>query len=516
MEGARATALLSVAEMGRADALAMAGGVSGTALMEAAGVGVAQAIQERWSRRPVVVLCGPGNNGGDGFVVARHLAEAGWPVRLALLGTREKMRGEAAWAANRWSGAIESLATVLEGCGLEGGEGAPLVVDALFGAGLTRPLDGAARAVIETVATRRWPVVAVDVPSGVHGDTGQVLGAALHADLTVTFFRKKPGHLLLPGRLHCGALRVVEIGIPVTVLNPIDPIAVENDPEGWLGCFPWPRLEGHKFQRGHVLVAGGARMTGAARLAARAALRIGAGLVTLACPVEAFPLYAAALTAVMVEPVSDVAGFAALLADPRRNAVLLGPGAGVTPALRRRVLAVLKAERATVLDADALTVLAGAAGALFERLTPRCLLTPHDGEFARLFPAEVAEAPTRDDKLARARAAAVRAGAVVVLKGADTVIAAPDGRAAINSNAPADLATAGAGDVLAGLAVGLMAQGMPTFEAACAAVWLHGETAAGFGPGLIAEDLPEALPSVLTGLRNRTRDRTRWPVSGHE
>jgi NAD(P)H-hydrate epimerase len=502
--------------MGQADALAIASGVPGIALMEAAGAGVAQAIQGRWSRRPVVVLCGPGNNGGDGFVVARHLAEAGWPVRLALLGTREGMRGDAAWAASHWSGAVESLATVLDGGGSDGGEQAPLVVDALFGAGLTRPLDGVARAVVETVATRGLPVVAVDVPSGVHGDTGQVLGAALRADLTVTFFRKKPGHLLLPGRLHCGALQVVEIGIPATVLDQIDPIAVENGPEGWLSCFPWPHLEGHKFQRGHVLVAGGGRMTGAARLAARAALRVGAGLVTLACPVEAFPLYAAALTAVMVEPVSDVAGFAALLADPRRNAVLLGPGAGVTPALRRRVLAVLKAGRATVLDADALTVFAGAAEALFQRLTPRCLLTPHGGEFARLFPVEVAESPTRDDKLARARAAAVRAGAVMVLKGADTVIAAPDGRAAINTNAPAHLATAGAGDVLAGLAVGLMAQGMPTFEAACAAVWMHGEVAAGFGPGLIAEDLPEGLPSVLIRLQNWTRDRIRGPVNGGE
>ncbi len=510
-------ALLTVTEMAKADALAVAAGIPGTALMEAAGAGVARAIQERWAPRPVVVLCGPGNNGGDGFVVARHLADAGWPVRLALSTASDaitslrgdaitslrgdaitSLRGDAAGAASRWHGPIESVATVL-------GDGTPLVVDALFGAGLSRPLEGPARAVIEAVAARRLPVVAVDVPSGVHGDTGQVLGAALRADLTVTFFRKKPGHLLLPGRSHCGTLRVIDIGIPATVLNEIKPATVENDPELWLAQFPWPRRDSHKFNRGHVLVVGGGRMTGAARLAARAALRVGAGLVTVACPTEAFAIYASTLTAVLVEPVVDAAGYAALLADPRRNAVLLGPGAGVTPALRRQVLTALAVRRSTVLDADALTVFAGAAEALFERLTPHCVLTPHDGEFARLFPAEATEAPTRADKLARARAAAVRSGAVVVVKGADTVIAAPDGRAAVNANAPPELATAGSGDVLAGLVVGLLAQGLPAFEAASAAVWLHGEAADGFGPGLIAEDLPDALPRVLTDLRTRAR-----------
>ncbi len=503
----REPALLSVAEMARADALAIAGGISGAALMEAAGAGVARAILDRWSPRPVVVLCGPGNNGGDGFVAARYLAEAGWPVRLALLGGLRGLRGDAASAAARWPGSVGSLAAVLaEGSDwLDGATagGAPLVVDALFGAGLSRPLEGSARAVVEAVTARRLPVVAVDMPSGVHGDTGQVLGAAFHAGLTVTFFRKKPGHLLLPGRSHCGVLRVIGIGIPGSVLDEIAPAAVENDPEAWLAGFPWPHADGHKFSRGHALVVGGGRMTGAARLAARAALRVGAGLVTVACPAEAFPIYATALVSILVEPVADAAGFANLLADARRNAVLLGPGAGVTPTLRRQVLAVLGTDRATVLDADALTVFAGAAGTLFERLTPRCLLTPHGGEFARLFPAEVTDPATSADKLARARAAAARSGAVVVLKGADTVIAAPDGRAAINANAPPELATAGAGDVLAGLAVGLMAQGLPTFEAASAAVWLHGEAASGVGPGLIAEDLPEALPRVLAGLRTR-------------
>ncbi|MEI8393091.1 MAG: NAD(P)H-hydrate dehydratase [Rhodospirillaceae bacterium] len=495
-------ALLTVAEMARADGLAIAGGMPGITLMENAGAGVARAICMRWTPRPTLVLCGPGNNGGDGFVVARLLSEAGWPVRLALLGERAALRGDAALAAARWSGPVESLA--------ESHDGVELVVDALFGAGLSRPLEGDARAVLESLAHRRLAVVAVDVPSGVHGDSGRVLGTALPADLTVSFFRKKPGHVLLPGRALCGTLEIVDIGIPDSVLDTVRPAALENSPTHWREQWPRPALDGHKFARGHALISGGGKMTGAARLAARAALRIGAGLVTVACPLESFAIYAASLTAIMVEPVDGVAGFAALLADARRNAVLLGPGAGVSEELRARVLATLAgaggreggreggraAGRAVVLDADALTGFADAPAPLFAALTDRCLLTPHEGEFARLFPVE----QNLPDKLTRARAAAGRSGAVVLLKGADTVIAAPDGRVVINTNAPPWLATAGAGDVLAGLALGLIAAGMPVFEAACAAVWFHGAAAAGFGPGLIAEDLPELMPRLMKSL----------------
>ena len=496
MSGTFAHALLTVAEMGRADALAIAGGVPGIELMEAAGAGVAAAVAARWAPRPVLVLCGPGNNGGDGFVVARRLGEAGWPVRLFLLGERGALRGDAALASLRWSGPVEPLAALLD----EGGfEGAPLVVDALFGAGLARPLAGAARAVVEAVAARRLPVVAIDVPSGVHGDSGEVLGAALYADLTVTFFRPKPGHLLLPGRARCGRVEVVEIGIPEAVLDEIRPAAAVNCPNLWLPSWPAPTSEDHKYRRGHALIVAGGRMTGAGRLAARAALRVGAGLVSVACPPEAQLIYSLDRAALLVEPVADEAGFAALLATGRRTAALLGPGNGVSPALRERVLATLAAGLPVVLDADALTVFAGDPKVLFRTLGPRCLLTPHGGEFGRLFKSEAGLA----GKLARARAAAARSGAVVLLKGADTVIAAPDGRAAINANAPPDLATAGAGDVLAGLAVGLIAQGLPTFEAAAAAVWLHGAAAAALGPGLIADDLPEALPGVLRRLRER-------------
>jgi NAD(P)H-hydrate epimerase len=482
-------ALLTPAEMADADRAAIAGGVAGATLMEAAGRAVAEAAIRRWSRRPVAVLCGPGNNGGDGFVAARHLAAAGWTVRLGLLGERGALRGDAAVHAALWPGSVEPLSPALL-------DGAGLAIDAIFGAGLARPVDGVARTVIEALAARRIPTLAVDVPSGLDGATGAVLGAAAPADVTVTFFRKKPGHLLLPGRRLCGSLILAQIGIRDDVLVARPPKTFENGPPLWLDAYPWPDSESHKYRRGHALVRGGAVMTGATRLAARAAGRMGAGLVTLAAPEAAWPVYAAALTSVIVRPVADAAGFAALLADPRRNAVLIGPGAGTEPATRQDVLAALAAERATVLDADALTIFADAPDTLFAAIRAPTVLTPHEGEFARLFGPAAGR-----DKLARARGAAARSGAVVLLKGADTVIAAPDGRAAINANAPPELATGGSGDVLAGMILGLLAQGLDPFCAAAASAWLHGEAARAFGPGLVADDLLDTLPRVLRRLR---------------
>ncbi len=476
--------LLSVAEMYRADRLAMEGGVAGECLMEAAGWAVAGAVRRRFRPGRVAVLCGPGNNGGDGFVAARLLARQGWPVRVHLLGEVTGLRGAAATMASRWPGAVAPLTMAAL-------DGADLVVDALFGAGLARPLDGVALALVAEIARRHLPVVAVDVPSGVHGDTGAVLGAAPEAVVTVTFFRKKPGHLLLPGRRHCGAIEVADIGIPPAVLGDIRPVVAENGPECWLDRLPRPRPEGHKYDRGHAVVLGGGAMTGAARLAAHGARRIGAGLVTVAAPETALAVYRAGEPGLIVRPDSDFVG---ILADPRYTAVLLGPGGGVGGEMRGRVAAALVAGKACVLDADALTAFADDPAALFGSLSPRALLTPHDGEFRRLF------GPISGSRLERARTAAVRAGAVVLLKGADTVVAHPDGRAVINSNAPPELATAGAGDVLAGFALGLMAQGMDAFAAACAAAWLHGAAAARIGPGLVAEDLGEGLPAVLAGL----------------
>jgi hydroxyethylthiazole kinase-like uncharacterized protein yjeF len=477
-------ALLTPAEMAAADREAIAAGVPGTTLMENAGRAVAQAVAQRWSPRPVSVLCGPGNNGGDGFVAARHLAAAGWPVRLGLLGERATLRGDAAHHAALWTGTVEPLATALL-------DGAALVIDAIFGAGLARPVDGVPRAVIEALARRAIPSIAVDVPSGVDGGSGEVRGAAAPATLTVTFFRKKPGHLLLPGRALSGEILLAEIGIPAAVLARVAPKAHENGPALWLERYPWPSLAAHKYQRGHALIAGGAVMTGAARLAARAAQRIGSGLVTLAAPPAAWAVYAAALTGVIVRPEA----FQDLLADVRRNAMLLGPGLGADQATRERVLAALATGRAVVLDADALTAFAEAPDALFAAISGPVVMTPHEGEFARIFRLE-------GDKLARARAASAKSGAVVLLKGSDSVIAAPDGRAAINANAPPDLATGGSGDVLAGLVTGLLAQGLDPFRAAAAACWLHGAAARDFGPGLIAEDLIECLPGVLRRLKS--------------
>jgi len=486
--GWRNYALLAPQQMAEADRLTIASGVPGITVMENAGRAVADALSRRWSARPITVICGPGNNGGDGFVAARLLVERGWPVRLALLGTVAALRGDAAQAAARWQGAVAPL-------DLAALEGAALVVDGIFGAGLTRPVEGLAAAVIDAVNERQLPVVAVDVPSGVDGASGEVRGTASRAVLTVTFFRKKPGHLLLPGRDYCGETLLAQIGIPDTVLDKISPDAAANDPAWWLGGFPWPSLESHKYSRGHAVVAGGAVMTGAARLAARAAARLGAGLVTVAAAEAAFPIYASALTGVIVQPVKGLDDFRALLDDPRRNAALIGPGAGVGKETRDKALAIVGAGKRAVLDADALTSFSKNPDALFKAIRSPCVMTPHAGEFARLF-------DTAGSKLDQARRAARLSGAVILLKGADTVVAAPDGRATINENAPPYLATAGSGDVLAGMVLGLLAQAMEPFAAAAAAVWIHGAAAYRFGPGLVSEDLLETVPPVLRDLAN--------------
>ena len=483
--------LLNVDEMYKADAAAVDGGVASLDLMEAAGTAITAEIQARWDQRPLVVLAGPGNNGGDGFVAARILADAGWPVRVALLGAREKLKSDAAVNAERWQGEVEDL-----GAGVL--DDAPLVVDALFGAGLTRPLDGPALDVIRLINDRRLDCIAVDVPSGVHGDSGQIMGAAPRASATVTFFRAKPGHYLLPGRELVGDLIVADIGIPESVLDKIGPKNFLNGPELWLDGFPWPDATDHKYSRGHAIVAGGPEMTGAARLAAMGARRLGAGLVTIATPPEAFDIYASEEPGTLVKAVEDDAGFRELLADPRKNAVLAGPGAGVSETTRERVLAALETGKSVVVDADGLSAFADGPDTLFRAINGPCLLTPHEGEFKRLFDLE-------GDKLTRCRAAARLSGATVLLKGADTVIAEPGnkarGRAVINATGTPDLATAGSGDVLAGMALGLLTQGMNALDAGSAAAWLHGALAEEIGAGLIAEDLPENLPKALQKLR---------------
>lgn len=487
--------ILTVAESYAVDRYAEAHGIASATLMENAGRSVAEEIVKRWPTGTAVVLCGPGNNGGDGFVAARHLQAGGWTVRVALLGERRCLKGDAALMVGRWGGEVEPLsAEVLAG--------ADICVDALFGAGLTRPLEGQARDVARALNVSTAAAVAVDVPSGVHGDIAQPLdgpdGVSVRAVLTITFFRKKPAHLLVPARFKCGQVVVADIGIPSAALDTIRPQLFEDGPAIWLDRFPWPAAASHKYARGHaVVVSGPEHATGAARLAARGALRVGAGLVSVASPPDAVPINAASLTAIMVKPFSGVEGLEELLEDRRLNAFVIGPGCGVGRNTREFVAAILASQAAVVLDADALTSFADGPNALFVQMREPAVMTPHEGEFERIFPGLLKQAPTR---IEAARKAANACRCTMLLKGPDTVIAAPDGRAIVNANAPPTLATAGAGDVLSGLVAGLMAQGMDSFFAAAAAVWLHGEAAARFGPGLISEDLPETLPRLLSAL----------------
>src|SRR5271165_4606571 len=495
--------LLTPAEMSKADRFAIGVGTPGIALMERAGLAVAEeAARLAKSRGRIVILCGPGGNGGDGFVAARLLERRGYAVELGLMGRRDALSGDPALAAARYEGAALSAAAVDPG-------GADCVIDALFGAGLARDIEGEAKAIIERInafARGGGRVLAVDIPSGVDGASGKMRGVAVEASASVTFFRLKPAHLLLPGRTLCGKIRLADIGIPASVLGTIAPKAFINSPALWRRALPRLDAYSYKYARGAALVLSGpAHATGAARLAARAALRAGAGIVAIASPPDSVAVNAAQLTAVMVVPFAGAQEFEALLIDERRRAIALGPGAGVGRELRRLVAAALTRPaqgRTIVLDADALTSFAGEAGklaALIARGGHAAIMTPHEGEFAKLF-AGAGGVDLDDDKLARARAAARLAGAVVVLKGSDTVVAAPDGRASIGFDLPPWLATAGSGDVLTGFVAGLAAQGMAAFEAASAAVWLHGAAARTFGPGLISEDLPEALPAVLREL----------------
>lgn len=484
--------IVTVAEMYAADRYAADHGTPSLTLMENAGRAVADEIVKLWQPRQTLVMCGPGNNGGDGFVVVRLLKARGWPVRVALLGGRDALEADAAKMAAAWPGAVEPLTPQLLGR-------AELVVDALFGAGLQRPLDGVARDTVLALNRTGIPVVAVDIPSGLHGDLGRPLGdVCAKADVTVTFFRRKPAHVLMPGRLCCGRVVVGQIGIPDAALEDIEPRTFENVPGLWGKAFPRPDPLGHKYARGHALIVSGpAHATGAARLAAHGALRIGAGLVSVASPPDAVQVNAAHLTAIMVKPFDGASGLATLLEDKRFDAVAIGPGCGVGQGTRELVAAVLKSGAAAVLDADALTSFAHDTQVLFHLLRPSTVLTPHEGEFERIFPGLLAHSASR---IEAARDAASTARCVVLLKGPDTAIAAPDGRVCIAANAPPTLATAGSGDVLTGFIAGLLAQGMDSFDAASAAAWLHGEAAAHFGPGLISEDLPEQLPAILRRL----------------
>lgn len=483
-------ALLNAKAIYEADRLAAAAGAPTRTLMENAGRAVAVAAMRLYSPRPTLVLCGGGHNGGDGYVAARHLKQAGWQVTAAECALSSSPSHDASAARRAWEesgGATLSFFSALLA-------DYALCIDALLGVGLSRPVEGEFRAIIEQVNASDMPVLAVDIPSGVNADTGEIMGAAIRAAHTVTFFCAKPGHYLLPGKAHGGTLEVADIGIPASVLAQVQPDLFLNAPALWLDRLPLPSPESHKYTRGHAVVCGGpAASTGAARLAAISALRAGAGLVSVACDGEALPVYAAALAAVMTRRCDSLAALQALVESTKVTALLIGPGGGTDKAMRERVRMLLALKKPCVLDADVFTAFADDPPALLQALHGQCVLTPHMGEYARIF-------THHGSKLDLAKAAAKQTGAVILLKGSDTVVAAPDGQTVINANAPPWLATAGSGDVLAGLISGLLAQGMAPFDAACAGAWLHGEAARRFGPGLIAEDMPHAIPPLLSSL----------------
>ncbi|ODT13489.1 MAG: bifunctional ADP-dependent (S)-NAD(P)H-hydrate dehydratase/NAD(P)H-hydrate epimerase [Mesorhizobium sp. SCN 65-12] len=501
--------LLSPAEMAAADQLAVAEGpYDGIGLMRRAGAAVAAVVLSRYPQaKRVHVLCGPGNNGGDGYVVATLLARAGVDVSVWAEG-KPKPGSDAGLAADACGLPVKQLGE----CDPVAGD---VVVDALYGAGLSKGISHDATKVASLCVAERVPVVSIDLPSGVSGASG-FAGACFQADVTVTFVRKKPGHLLLPGRERCGEIVVADIGIPDALVERLKVKTFENTPGLWLGDLRRPAIDTHKYRRGHVGVfSGGQSATGAARLSAMAAARSGAGAVTVLSPANAMQVNAAHLTSVMLRKVDSEPDLDEFLGERWPLAVVLGPGFGVGGKARDFVLQLLGRDKengyrlgthvelgAIVLDAAGITSFRDVPDALFDAarrtLAPSLVMTPHEGEFARLFP-DIAESKEQS-KLAKARAAAARAYAVIVYKGADTVIAAPDGRAAINSNGAPWLATAGSGDVLSGIIAGLLAQETPPFEAACAGVWLHAEAGSRFGPGLIAEDLPQAIVPVLAEL----------------
>ncbi|MBZ9653495.1 NAD(P)H-hydrate dehydratase [Phyllobacterium lublinensis] len=490
--------ILTPAEMGEADRLTIAAGPGdGYALMLNAGTAVAShLLANHGDATEFHILCGPGNNGGDGYVVARILAESGASVDVWSAGS-PKAGTDAAQAQRDCPVRPRPIDEFLPAAGA-------LVLDALFGAGLDRPVTGKAAAAIGIANEAAVTRVATDVPSGLDGASGQVLGTVFNAHCTVTFFRKKPGHLLYPGRKLCGELVVADIGIRANVLDALKSRCFENTPCLWRTLLPAPDASTHKYKRGHAAVfSGGRTSTGAARLSALAAARSGAGAVTLLSPEESLAVNAAHLTSIMLGQCDHIVHLESFIEKRRPSSFVLGPGFGIGDKTRAFALALCNATTAKlVLDADAITSFRDHADELFSAAhgheEVRLMLTPHEGEFSRLFP-DLSEAAA-PSKLERARAAAKRANAVIIYKGADTVIATPDGRAAINTNGTPLLATAGSGDVLAGLAAGLMAQGMPPFEAACAAVFIHAAAARQLGHGLIAEDMPAAAAKIMAGL----------------
>jgi len=486
--------LLTPEESRQADAWTIDSGVAGIDLMEAAGRAVADIIVD-YVGTPlevggeIIVLCGPGNNGGDGYVVARHLDEWGYPVRVvADLGI--SLKGDAKIASKRWRGPCDSA-------GEKPLKGASVIIDSIFGTGLSKPVEGVFADMINEANDLDAFKLAVDLPSGLNALTGSPMGACFCADATVTFFHRKVGQIVAPGRFYCGGadhIHVADIGISDAAIEEITLQHFSNEPGLWSHAYPFQGPASHKYDRGHLLVLGGKEPTlGASRLASMAALRAGAGLVTLAASSETYSIQAGALDDVMVRRFDSAFGFIGIMSDPKIGTVLLGPGAGVGEKTAELVMQATLKGRNMVLDADALTSLVGRLDVLSNVTGCDIVLTPHEGEFARLFP----ELDYQTDRVSAARCASKLSGCTVVLKGVSTVVAGTDGRVSVACNAPSWLSVGGTGDVLSGIIGSLLAQGMPAFEAASAAVWLHGEAGMRAGRGMIASDLLKQIANVL-------------------
>lgn len=480
--------ILTADQSKHADALTIGNGAPGLRLMEAAGAAFTHEITERFKPCPVLVLCGPGNNGGDGFIAARELKKSGWNVRLACLVKKNALKGDAALAAKTWDGEAETLSSNLSL------KDTGLVVDAVFGTGFSRALDPELVTLFDKIRAKKIPVAAIDLPSGIDATGGTVAQGALAAALTVTFTRRKNAHVLLPAKTLCGRVTVAHIGITDETVALTGAQSFENTPALWIKNYPVPGPAAHKYDRGHTAVLGGKKRTGAACLAAAAAQRIGSGLTTLLAPAESAAIYQSYRASLMTEAWESIDDLRSILRDERLNALVIGPGLGADA--RPQAEAALSLNRLSVLDADVFTLYKSNPKDLFSKLSPaKHILTPHEGEFARLFP-DISSG----NKIDRARRAAATANALVLLKGSDTVLAAPDGAAIVNTNAPPTLATGGSGDVLSGFIAGLAAQGMPLFMAAAAACWLHAETARNHGFGLTPEDIITSLNQALNRL----------------
>jgi len=487
--------ILTSEQMYRADLLAVKNGISSYQLMGNAGKCITREIIKKCRKGRALILCGRGNNGGDGFVVARLLSARGWPTQVGVLRSLKGIKNDALRASKEWKGttfelSLTQLKKRIRGCSV--------VVDALFGIGLNRPVKENIKGLINVVNKSKIPCISIDIPSGIDADSGKMLGTAIRADATVSFFRPKLGHFLFPGREYTGNLTIADIGIPDSAIQKIKPTIFLNGPELWGKKFPWPSYRDHKYSRGHALIVGGEEMTGAARLAARACLRTGSGLVTIVANRSSSRIYKMEMPEILSVVADHVNDLKKVISDRRKNVFLIGPGIGVSGSTLKKVLLLLSKKRPCILDADAISAFSRSPTKLFKSVFPRCVLTPHEGEFARLFP-KIAKRKNIN-KVTKCILASSDANGIVLLKGPDTVISRPDGLSVVNCNAPPTLATAGSGDVLAGIITGLIAQGMDSFNASVAGAWIHGEAANLFGPGLVADDLPNLIPQVLRGI----------------